>query len=276
MKSRHSLLQYHRVQIALVFFVILSIFWLKFQFSTESDLNDYYKVVWAACYQIVAIWGGIWGLVMSRYWGGHKSIIGKAMISFALGLLFQAFGQSVYSFYNLYLIIEVPYPSIGDFGFFGSIPLYIYGTVLLARAAGAKISLRSFGRKIQAIIIPVMMLIITYYFFLRTYEADWTNILQIFLDFGYPFGQAIYISLALLTFLLSKNVLGGLMRHKIFLMLVALLIQYVADYNFLYQASNETWSNGNYGDYIYLIAYLAMSLSLFNLDTDFLQKPKDE
>src|SRR6185369_3281343 len=110
-------------------------------------------------------------------------------------------------------------------------------------------------------------LIASYMIFLQGYEFDWSNPLRVFLDFGYPLGQAFYVSLAILVFILSKNFLGGLMRPKVLLILLAIAVQYIADYNFLYQAYNETWVNGGYGDYIYLISYFLMTFALINLGT---------
>ena len=114
------------------------------------------------------------------------------------------------------------------------------------------------------------MLIFSYFFFLRDYQFDWSNPLKIFLDFGYPLGQAIYVSIAILTYVLSKGVLGGVMKPKILFLVFALIIQYLADYNFLLQAANSTWQNGGYGDLIYLIAYLLMALSLLQLKVKYI------
>src|SRR6185503_7492659 len=119
-----------------------------------------------------ALWGALWGLYLSKLWGGYKSVIGRASLIFALGLLAQAFGQNVYNY--LYATqgfdIQPPYPGLGDVGFFGSVILYIYGAILLARAAGVSVSLKSFASKIQAIIIPLILLVGSYMLFLHGYE----------------------------------------------------------------------------------------------------------
>lgn len=253
------------------FFVILSLFWFIFNIFSQPDQIDNKKVIWASLYQVVAIYGGVWGLIVARSWGGVKSVMGRSIISFSLGLLFQALGQSVYSVYNLILNVDVPYPSVGDIGFFGSILLYVYGIILLAKSSGVKFSLHSYFKKIQSILIPAAVLLMSYWFFLRTYEFDWSDPLRIFLDFGYPLGQAIYISLAILTFILSKNFLGGLMRNKVLFILFALLVQYVADYNFLYQASQLTWNNGEYGDLIYLFSYFLMAIGISKLHITYIK-----
>ncbi len=251
-------------------FILLSLSWLILFIGSRETTNNH--LIWAASYQVLAILGGFWGITIARGWGGMKSLMGTAIYAFSIGLLMQSFGQTSFSFYNLALDREIPYPSIADLGFFGSIPVYIFGIIQLAKASGAKVSLKSFGSKIQALFIPLLMLVLSYYFFLRGYEFDWETPLRVFLDFAYPFGQAIYVSIAILTYLLSKKILGGLMRVKILFILSALVVQYLADYNFLYQAINGTWYNGGYGDYIYLLAYFIMALSLLNLKLDYIRK----
>lgn len=254
------------VRYGLVLFILLSVWWLVLQylgFGEESSLRD---LVWAASYQLVALYGGVIGLVIAyKEWGGTRSVVGRAIVAFALGLLLQVFGQSTFSFYNLVLGVEIPYPSLADIGFFGSIPLYIYGAVQIGRASGATVSLRTYMSKIWAIVIPVILLGLSYQSFLRQYEFDWSSPLRVFLDFGYPLGQAVYVSLAALAYLLSRGMLGGVMKGKVLLLLIALVVQYLADYNFLFQTFSESWQNGGYGDYIYLFAYFLMAIGVIQI-----------
>lgn len=251
---------------AVFLFILLSIWWLVSPLirspQEERFIGDFPSI-----YAVVALWGSIWGVVIARKWGGMKSVMGRAIIMFSLGLFAQVFGQVSYWYYSYYQHIATPYPSIGDLGYFGSIPFYIYGVWLLGRASGVKVGLRSFTNKIQAIIIPLIMLTVGYYLFLQEYEFDWSQPLTIFLDFGYPLTQAIYVSLAMVTYLLSRNVLGGIMKNKILFILFALVVQFVSDYTFLYQASRGTWLVGGFNDYMYLVAYLLMTLGLLQLNT---------
>lgn len=251
-----------------VLFLALSAWWL-YIYVGLGGLDESANLLWGAFYQLLAIFGGVAGLLISRRWGGMESVMGRSIIAFAVGLLLQSFGQSTFSFYNLFLHVDIPYPSIADIGFFGSIPFYVYGILLLAKASGIAISLRSFGKKMQAIIIPIVMLFVSYFFFLRGYEFAEVPALQIFLDFGYPFGQAIYISVAILTYILSRHILGGGMRPKIMVILLALFVQYIADYNFLFQNISGTWHNGAYGDFLYMIAYALLALGLLQLKANY-------
>lgn len=243
------------------FFLLLTVWWLWLRFVI-NDTENIQNQTFAAVYGVMALSGGLIGLYVAKKWGGLKSVLGKSLVFFSLGLFMQEFGQLAYSYYIYFLKQDIPYPSIGDIGYFGSIPLYICGAILLARASGASFSMKSFAGKIQAFIIPLILLVVSYYMFLRGYEFDWSQPMTVFLDFGYPLGQAVYISIALLAFLFSRKLLGGVLRSKILLVLFALSIQYAADFTFLYQTHHETWSAGGINDYMYLVSYFVMTLAL--------------
>lgn len=231
--------------------------------ETEGHVLDWF----AGTYGVIALIGGLCGVVISNKWGGFKSVLGRAILMFSLGLLAQEFGQLTYAYYIIVKAVEIPYPSIGDIGYFGSVLLYIYGTVLLARAAGTKFSLKDVGSKVLAIGVPAILLVSSYLFFLKGYEFDSSAPLITVLDLGYPLGQAIYIAIAIVAFLLSRKMLGGVMRGKILLIILALCAQYAADFNFLFQANRETWITAGYGDILYMVSYALMAFALFNIST---------
>ncbi len=264
-EKRLSLFAVPTAQIAFILFLVFTVWWILLSpFNSVSPYPES-RTIWSVTYQVIALLGGINGLFIATKWGGSKSLIGRSILAFSIGLLLQSFGQFVYSYYLLSLHVDAPYPSLGDVGFFGTIPFYIYGVVLLAKASGVKVSIRSFSKKLQAIIIPLVMLTVSYYFFLRGYEFDWTHPVTIFLDFGYPLGGAIYVSLTILTLLLSRKFLGGIMRTPILFILIALLFEYIADFLFPYTVSKETYFAGSYVDYLYVIAYSLMALSLIRI-----------
>lgn len=216
-------------------------------------------------YGIIALWGGVWGIIISRHWGGFRSLLGRAVIMFSLGLFAQEFGQCAYTYYIFIKGIDVPYPSIGDVGFFGTIPFYIYGAYLLAKVAGVKISLNSFASKLQAILIPVFMVGVAYTLFFNHYSFDLTDPLATFLNYGYPFGQAIYISIGILTYSLTLNILGGVMKSKVLFLIVAFAAQFLADYAFIFFA--DKYYPGSVLDYLYVIAYFLMAFGIFQLQS---------
>jgi hypothetical protein len=246
-------------------FLILLAWWVYIHYFISTGSSSEALQLWAASYQLIALTGAIIGLIMSHRWGGFKSALGRSVIAFSLGLLFQSLGQTAYSYYIYYLGIDVPYPSLGDIGFFGSILFYIYGATMLAKVSGAHVSLKSFFSNVQVFFIPLVILLLSYIFFLREYTLDGSQPLKTLLDFGYPLGQAIYVSIAILAFFLSRKMLGGMLKTPIIIFIFALILQYLSDFTFLYQASMETWYAGGVNDLMYCISYLLMALALINI-----------
>ena len=258
----HSLFK-NKFQIwsALSIFVIISS-WFLYIHTLDFNSSLRIRQAWGSLYQIMAVFGGVIGLAVSNKWGGNKSLLGKAIMFFSIGLLLQSFGQSVDSYYNFFKNATIPYPSLGDLGFMGSVVAYIAGAAYLMKATGFGFSIKSLKGKAVAVLIPLIILIGCYFFFLQGYQFDWTNKLKIFLDFAYPLGQATYVSIALLAYLMSRNYFGGILRRPVVFLILALILQYISDFTFLYQANANTWYVGGINDFLYFLSYTLMALSL--------------
>lgn len=220
-------------------------------------------------YPLVSLVGSIAGFVQAKKWGGFKSLLGRSLSLFSLGLFAQFLGQAAYAYYIYIKQIEVPYPSLGDIGFFGSVVFYVIGAYYLALVSGMKSSARSWKGKLISVVLALIMLCLSYTVFLRGYVFDGSFSLKTVLDFGYPLGQAVYVSIALMALLFSKNSLGGSLRKPILFLLCALVIQYLSDFTFLYQVNAGTWYVGGVNDYMYLVSYFFMTLALVNIGTIF-------
>jgi hypothetical protein len=249
--------------VALVLFLFITI-WYYYIHGIDTSSSEPVRQLWGSAYQIMAIFGGFVGLSVAGKWG-YRSLIGRAVMFFSIGLLLQSFGQSVSSYYNFFANQAIPYPSLGDIGFLGSVLAYIAGAYTLLKSTGFKYSIKSVKGKFLAIGVPLVLLVSSYWFFLRGYQFDWSNQVKIFLDFGYPFGQAIYVSIALMAYLISRNYLGGIMRRPIVFFIFALALQYFADFTFLYQANAGTWHVGGLNDFYYFCSYGLMAFALINI-----------
>jgi hypothetical protein len=252
-----------------IVFAIFSVTWVYIQqFDVEASRD--LRQLWGHTYWILPVFGGIAGLLISKRWGGYKSLLGKIILILSIGLLLQAFGQLYSSYYVFFNDVESPpYPAIGDIGFFGSVIIYIYGVILLAKLSGFKSSIKKAHNKIWAVIIPVSMLCLSYFLFLKGYEFDPSQKIVAFLDFGYPLGQALYVSIAILALLVSRNLLGGMMKKPIWFLIFALIFQSLSDFVFIYQAIQGTWYVGGFNDYMYLTSYFLMTLALLHMGNVF-------
>ena len=251
----------------LVFVTVLFGFFVLFWAIIHIFKLEHLYEIFSDTYGGMALLSGIYGLKLSKSWGYTKSLVGKSILLFSLGLVAQGFGQVTYSIYYLVLGIDVPYPSIGDLGYFGSIPLYIFGVWFLGKAAGMAHSLKSCKGIIVSVLVPLVILVASYAFFLSGYDFMEVPPLVVFFDFGYPLGQAIYLALAITVYLLSKSMLGGIMKDRVLILLAALLAQYAADFTFLFQASRDVWEAGGINDFMYLVSYLLMFIALVHVDS---------
>lgn len=247
--------------IAIVLFIFFSLWWIYLQIFI--DKNNFMYLEFSATYGLMALYGGFCGVHVARKWGGFKTLMGKAIYMFSFGLFAQEFGQIVYSYYAIFLHINNPYPSIGDIGFAGTIPIYTFGAILLAKSSGIKLNIQSFKNKVLAILIPFTALTATYILILKDYVFDFNDPIKTLLDFGNPLGETVCISIAIIIFIFSRNILDGIMRSKALLLLFALVIQFVADVIYIYKSTE--FYPGSYMDFLYLFAYFTMTLALLSL-----------
>lgn len=244
-----------------IIFLIFAGWWLEIFLTGSSDQSQNHWFGFS--YGSFSLWGGILGLIIARQWGGWRSLIGRAVVCLSIGLLFQGWGQYSFWYMNSIKGIEVPYPSYPDIGYFGTIPFYIYASYLLAKSAGGKFRFSSLSNGMSLLIIPALMLCIAYFSFLRNLPFDFENPIASLMDYAYPTGQALYISGALLTYSLSRKLLGGVMRFPILFLVFAFIIQFLADYVYIY--FHDIYFPGSFIDFFYLLAYFVMSLGLIQL-----------
>lgn len=256
------------------FFLFISGWWVGLQLTREPD--DEVFLWFAAIYGLITAYGGILGLYYAKKWGMFRSFLGKTLVFLSISMLLTELGQLTFSYYNIFADVEIPYPSLADVGFFGAIPMYILGAYYLARTLNVKFGFKgSVWKLIVMTVIPLAMIATTALVYGHYYDASESSLLIVLLDYGYPVGQAITVSLAIIILLNVGRALGGIMRPRVFMLLGALFLQYIADLNFLLQGFNESWNNGGYGDYLYFVSYYVMVLALLSFRSIAPEKKED-
>lgn len=251
----------------LCFFLFL-VWWVYLHISglVSSEAAYWFNI----SYGVVGLIGGVNGIIISKKWGGIDSLVGKAIIFLSLGLISEWIAVTIWSAYNIWLKVEIPYPSMADIFYFMIIPFYSIAMFSLAKASGANFTLRLFKNKIVALIVPCISLLLAYYFFFRD-GIDTSDSIKLIFDLGYPFGYAITLSIGIVTFFSIKNYLGGQMKKIVLSLLVAYFIQFIADYCFLYKAQAGTYYNADWVDLFYSIALISMSIAVLQFG-DFANK----
>jgi hypothetical protein len=249
------------------FLVGLVIWWILLHVFWSSNYNG--LQLFSTFYGVIALWGGITGLYISKRCGGVRSHIGRSIFFFSLGLLFQEFGQIVYSYYIYFLQVDVLYPSMGDLGFFGSIPFYTFGIYYLGKATGFFTSLRMYLHNIWAYVLPSILFLFSYPIFLQWYNLSDISPYAVALGIGYLVGGAIYVSLSMMMYLSFREAQVKNIQVALFGIFLALTAQYIADYTFLFQVNDGVWSAGGINDMVYLLSYFFMTLGLMRLQRVF-------
>jgi len=210
-------------------------------------------------------------LYVAYKWGWLSSYLGKIIVFFSFGLLAQVFGQISYTYYYAILGVEVaPYPSIGDIGYFGSVLLYICGSLFLLKLLISNSNKKNGRGDMYLVVLSTLtMFLISYLFLLKGYAFDSTNMLKGVLDISYPLFQSFYVSLAVASLFLLGPRLGGTGKRGISLLLIALVVQYISDFMFLFKANNGTFYAGGPVDFLYLVAYFLMTVAIIELDLVF-------
>ena len=165
--------------IILFIYGIILFWWLILQAGT--DAQQAYLFNWS--YGIIGLLTAAYAIKLSfDKWGGYKSILGRGLIFLAGGLFGQWLGLQIWTYYNVIAKVEVPYPSLADFGYFALIPFYSLAAWMFAKASGAKFSLRTTNGKVFALFIPFIWLLISYLLFLKNVGIDWSDPIKTFLD----------------------------------------------------------------------------------------------
>ncbi len=247
---------------------VMIIFWIGLQASGIKDLPI--SLYWGIGINFIPFFGGLFGLYTARHWG-FKSAVGKGILYLSSGLLSWSAGNWIWSYYNFFHHVDVPYPSLADIGYIAAVPLWVAGILHLSKATGAKIGLRKIGGRIYLVFLPIAASIFSYYFLFviaRGSVFDWnpSNMLKLFFDLAYPIGDWVILTQAFLIWGLSFKYLGGLYKWPVFIVLFGFMALFFADFSFSYTTTLSTYYNGNISDLFFTIAFFMISFGVVSLD----------
>lgn len=244
------------------------IFWIGIQTSDIKDLPI--NLLYSFSNGFPATVVGIMGLVIAKHWGGRKSAVGRAILLISSGTISWGLGTLIWSFYNFVLHIEVPYPSWADLGYVMAIPLWTVGVFYLSQATGAKFTLRKLRGRVLLIALPVIAAALSYYFlFVIARDSSLPiegGILKVFLDFYYPLGDWVILTVAFLVFGLSLQYLGGRFRWPVMTILLGFVLMFISDFVFSYTTTVESYYNGHFVDLLFTVAIFVISFGVNSLD----------
>lgn len=254
----------------LFYYIFICICWVIIYLLGIRGTNTNYYYQFA--FGLIPLFGGISGMMKAKHWGFLRSKLGSAVFFISAGLTAWGIGQMFWSlYYNILLGVETPYPSLSDFGYISAVPLWAVGMYYLSHVTGARFSINKFKGKIVLFIIPLILISFSYYLLVivarngSISDLDGSNI-KVFLDFAYPIGDALILTLAGLTYFLSYDYLGGKYKRPILFLLAGFLVMYIVDFSFSYVTTSETYYNGHWVDLLFPTALTLMALAVNDLD----------
>lgn len=264
----------------LVLVYIISVIWWLFldRNAEEVPLSNY---LYTLLEGIIPIWGGLYGLSVAKRWGFFSSVIGRSLLFLSFGLISWGIGTIIFvGYYNLFLGVEIPYPSLADVAYIISWPLWGIGMIYLSRATGAKAALHNASGKSVIIIIPVIVIALSYYLLVHVARGGVISasegLAKVFFDLAYPIGDVVILTLATLIYGLSFKYFGGKYKFAIYILLLGFVVNYFADFSFSYQTTLETFVPGGLPDLLFTTAMFALSFGVTAIDSRVLSVKENE
>ncbi len=255
----------------IVFLMVLTLgMWVvvQMQHTVDANLNYYFSLMLG----VVPFLASLKGFMAAKRWGGMSSVLGRSIGLLSLGLFLWSAGELIWSYYNLVLEVEAPYPSVADVGFASGVTLYAASTVLLTRLAGVNLVLKKKPLLWWGIIILCgLSVALTYYLAVVVakqgeFFSDTTDKLKTFLDVFYPVADFVSFTLVAIIAAIAGKYLGGKLRLPLILTFLGMLVMYFGDIIFSYTTTVGTFYNANWGDLVLFAGanLLALSLLAYN------------
>ncbi len=252
-------------KICLAFLISLFGFWVWLYLSGSKE--GFVNFLYSFLFGLIPLIGGFVAIINSKIWGGLKSAVGKAVFFIGLGLFCWGVGEAIWSYYNFFLHVAAPYPSLADIGFAPSIFFYGLGAIFLSKATGAKFGLRNKLAKVFVVIAPIVVLAISYYLLIVVARGgvlipEGESSLKAFFDIIYPFGDFVSLAISVIISGLSFKYFGGKYLINIISILLGLAVMTFADAMFAYTTTVQTYYNGNFGDLILTIGLFLITFGV--------------
>ncbi len=231
--------------------------------------NYYYSFIFG----LIPLIGGFVGMIRASIWGTFKSALGKAVFFISLGLLLWGLGEAVWSYYNIFRNVAVPYPSLADLGFASSIFFWVVGAFHLSKASGAKFGLKKgIGAKFGIVALLAVLVGLSYYLLVTVARGgvivpQGESLLKLILDIAYPLGDLLAVTLGVIIFALSFKFFGGVYRVPIISILLGLVVMYIGDILFSYSTTVMTYYNADWGDLLLTFGLFFLTFGVLGFAT---------
>ena len=259
-------------------FCLMLIWWAYITANSLKDITI--NFLYGAALGVLPVVGSIFGFINAIKWGSFKSDIGKALIFLSIGLMTWGIGTLVFAYYNLFLEVAVPYPSVADAFYIISWPLWVISMINLSRATGARFQLSNTIGRLTLLIVPLLIIALSYYLLIIVAREGMFEIsgdfLKTFFDLAYPIGDVVILTIAILIYGLSFKYLGGSFKWPIIIILAGFVMNYISDFSFSYTTTKETFFVASWIDLIFTITFFLLSLGVSLIEPSLIHNKNKE
>lgn len=247
----------------------LLMLWGYIQFS--HNINGIINYFFAFAYGLMPLCGGtavILKIKNSKLKEVNRNLF-VSLLFLSLGLICWGSGETIWSYYNLVLHIDVPYPSLADVMYVLTYPTWSVGLLYLSKALDLHITIERKIVKWPFIIVLGIIISSIYYLFLVLSDLiakeNAFMELRTFFDIAYPLWDTFLLICISLIFALAiaEKKLG---KYKVVLitLFIGLIGNFIADSLFSF-TNAESFYNGSYVDLAFVIELYFMTLGIFIL-----------
>lgn len=241
----------------LAFFVVGVIWWVAlFVFGLKFTGWNYGFQLFAL--GIIVILSGIIPLLQQRKISFLEfDTVQKSRFWIGLGLVMWGMGTIVFTYYNIFVATEAPYPSLSDVFFLSASFMWIIGLVYLCCTNNLQQQFKHLLRKVAFFLIPIGVVILFFFllFAMPSFSVTSFTGIKIIFDIFYPLSDVFMMSVLffVLYCLLTKKIQALYLMPTIILSLGIIAI-YAADLSFSSVTTQQTYFVGHYVDFFFAVA----------------------
>jgi hypothetical protein len=174
---------------------------------------------------------------------GWKSVQGKAILLISIGVFLWFLGESIWSFYDIALGIEAPFPSYADVAWFLGYPFFIAGLYYVWKVTKTPLTRRRIS--LAYILGAALLILMVFYAALPALGNPETETLEKAAALGYVIGDT---ALVIASSVVIISLIGGKLATPWIILIVSLILSCIADIVYTY-----TFASYQVGDWIDLL-----------------------
>ena len=223
---------------------------LQFQSGNNMTANYAFNLGYALLYAV----GGMVGIFGAWYHRKNKPM-GKAFLCLGLAQLAFAAGLCVWAYYNVFVHISVPYPSIAELFFALFYPFMALGCWYFFTLIVDRIRIEYLFEVLGIFFVSAMGIV----GFITASGKNAQPIFTTFINLWSLLGDCMLIAIAYLILRAGKG------KYKTGILILGLLVQVFADAVFTYRTGLKLYWNGDISDILLAISGGIISLGIMDL-----------